>query len=194
VTRGRADLLALGSVAAAIAVVWERGFLAPARTFTFASLDLFLYYLPMAEAVYGALAHGRLPLWNPYQLCGMPLLATYQVGTFYPFHVPYLVLPVPAAMAASAVLHLLLGAGFTYALARALRLGPGPAAVAALVFGPSGYLLQASFAPSQQEAAIWLPAGLLALVRLAGARATRSAPVAGSPSGVRRRRCRWNWR
>ena len=48
--------------------------------------DVFLYYLPIYETLYGTLLEGRLPLWNPYQLCGIPRLASLQAGFFYPGH------------------------------------------------------------------------------------------------------------
>jgi len=158
-------------------MVWAVRFIAPARIFTFVGADLFLYFLPMTQAVYGALASGRLPLWNPDQSCGTPLLATLQVGTFYPPHLLYLFLPLPGAMALSAVLHLLLATGFAYVLARALELEVAAAAVAGVAFGLSGCLLGASFFPNYQEASVWLPAGLLALGQLA----RRAA--AGRPMG-----------
>ena len=160
------DTVAVGALAAGVVLVWATRFVAPARTFTFASVDLFLYFLPMAESVYGALAQGRLPLWNPYQLCGLPLLATHQVGTFYPPHVLYLILPVTAAMAASAALHVALAAVFAYACARTLGVGTAAAAVAGVAFGASGCVLAASFAPNYQEAIAWIPLGLVALRRL----------------------------
>src|SRR5262245_60496134 len=43
-------------------------------------LDLLLYFYPIYEATYGRIAAGQLPLWNPYQLCGIPWLATLQGG------------------------------------------------------------------------------------------------------------------
>jgi Bacterial membrane protein YfhO len=166
------DAVALGALVAAVLLVWGTRFVAPARTFTFASVDLFLYFLPMAESVYGALAQGHLPLWNPYQLCGLPLLATHQVGTFYPPHALYLALPVTAAMAASAALHVVLAAVFAYACARTLGVGTSAAVVAGIAFGASGCVLSASFAPSHQEAIAWIPLGLVALRRL-------TAPASG---------------
>jgi hypothetical protein len=177
VRRGRGlDGLALAALAAAVGVVWAVRFIAPARVFNFASADLFLYFLPMTRTVYGALASGRVPLWNPDQFCGTPLLATLQVGTFYPPHLLYLFLPMPGAMAVSAVLHLLAATGFAYALARALELEVPAAAVAGIAFGLSGCLLAASFFPNYQEASAWLPAGLLALGQLAR-RAAAGRPI-----------------
>ena len=40
-------------------------------------VDLVTYFYPTYEETYRRIAHGVLPLWNPYQLCGMPWLATF---------------------------------------------------------------------------------------------------------------------
>src|SRR5262245_52219440 len=161
------DLLAASALLAAVAIFWRWRFMAPARTYGFASVDLFLYFLPMREAVYGALATGRLPLWNPYQLCGIPLLATLQVGAFYPLHALHLVLPPAQAMAATAVLHIVLATLGSYALVRTLGLSTTAGLVAAFTYGLSGRIMQTTLFPNYQEAAAWLPIGLLALARLA---------------------------
>ena len=37
--------------------------------------DPLLYFYPAYAATYGEFARGQLPLWNPYQLCGIAWLA-----------------------------------------------------------------------------------------------------------------------
>ncbi|MCS7300201.1 MAG: hypothetical protein NZ556_01410, partial [Fimbriimonadales bacterium] len=49
---------------------------------------------------------GELPLWNPYALCGTPLLANSQSAPFYPPHLLTLPLPTPLAMGVLAWFHL----------------------------------------------------------------------------------------
>ncbi|MCW5850844.1 MAG: YfhO family protein [Anaerolineae bacterium] len=93
------------------------------------------------------MAHGRLPLWNPYTFSGHPFLADIQSGIFYP---PNLVMLLLAALLggdlplwalyAQVALHLFLAGAFTYLLARD-RLGDrGAALIAALAFALGGYL------------------------------------------------------
>jgi hypothetical protein len=60
--------------------------------------DLLAYYLPMMQHVAGRLASGELPLWNSGGCCGIPLLATLQIGTFYPGNLLAIVLPVEHAI------------------------------------------------------------------------------------------------
>jgi hypothetical protein len=61
--------------------------------------DLRVYYYPTYLSAYSQLASGSWPLWNPYQLCGLPRLGAIQAGILYPLHAVYLVLPTSTAMA-----------------------------------------------------------------------------------------------
>src|SRR5580700_12295893 len=46
--------------------------------------DIMLYFEPMQRFAAAELKSGRLPLWNPYLLCGQPFLGNPQMGVFYP--------------------------------------------------------------------------------------------------------------
>src|SRR4051812_14542844 len=46
--------------------------------------DLFLYFYPLESYVKEQLAAGKAPLWNPYVLCGQPLVGNPQSWVFYP--------------------------------------------------------------------------------------------------------------
>ena len=85
------------AVAALMTVLWAVGALVPPPRLHGTALDLRWYFFPLYEAFYGALRAGAPMLWNPYQACGMPVVGTLQGGFFYPPHVLYLVLPIPAA-------------------------------------------------------------------------------------------------
>lgn len=61
------------------------------------------------------LRSGELPLWNPYVLCGAPLLANSQSAPFYPLHLLTCWLPTPRLMGWLAWFHLF-WAGFGMAL------------------------------------------------------------------------------
>lgn len=53
---------------------------------------------------------GELPLWNPYALCGTPLLANSQSAPFYPPHLVVWILPTWLAVSVLAAFHLFWGA------------------------------------------------------------------------------------
>jgi hypothetical protein len=46
--------------------------------------DLALYFEPMYGLMQSRLRAGHIPLWNPYILCGQPLLGNPQMNVFYP--------------------------------------------------------------------------------------------------------------
>lgn len=131
------------------------------------SHDLHAYYYPLYAVSFGRLARGELPVWDPYQMTGLPWLATLQAGLFYPPHLLYALLPTPTALAASHALHLLLMALFTAAFVRRAGLSRAASALAALVFTLRGPAQSWLLFPSLLEAAAWLPLGALAVLQLA---------------------------
>lgn len=99
------------------------------------------------------------PFWNPYQLCGTPLLANSQSAGFYPLHVVFGVLqcPTPVAVVLLAWFHLAwggLGARFL-----ALRLGANEwgAALAGSAFGLSALMLAWTPLASVITTVSWIP-------------------------------------
>ncbi len=130
------------------------------------SLDAFEYHYPSYLWLYGELAHGHLPLWNPYQLCGIPTVDTLQVGALYPPHLLYLVLPTDLAMATSGLLHLLWIAATTYVFCLRAGLGPLPALFAALLVATRGAQPGHIINPSMQEAGAWLALGFIGVQEL----------------------------
>jgi hypothetical protein len=129
-------------------------------------LDLYLYFYPVYEATYRRIAAGIVPLWNPYQLCGIPWLATLQGGTFYPLHALYLVLPLHLGLAMSHAFHLLLVGFSTLAFARRAGLGVAAAMLAAVLFTLRGLIPVSMGSTNYLEAAAWLPLGALAVLEL----------------------------
>jgi hypothetical protein len=59
----------------------------------FAFKDLSRYFYPLRFLMVEEVWAGHLPLWNPYIFCGYPLLATLQIGFFYPLSLIYYLLP-----------------------------------------------------------------------------------------------------
>ena len=61
---------------------------------------------------------GEIPLWNPYNYCGIPFAANPQCSVFYPLSWLHLLMPVIHAQKYMIVLHVLLGGGFMYLFLR----------------------------------------------------------------------------
>ena len=130
-------------------------------------------FIPWWQKAVEILAEGELPLWNPLNGMGAPLLANYQSALLYP---PVWLLLVLGAVGGSAwvawglalVLSFHLGwAGFGMArLVKAMGWGMLSQVVSGLAFGISGYLVARSHFPSIIFAAAWLPWILLATYQL----------------------------
>ena len=74
---------ALGLLATT-SVLWRCFNARPGRVGLEFPFDLVFYYFPMLQQAAERMRAGELPLWNPWQCCGVPFLATAQVAIFYP--------------------------------------------------------------------------------------------------------------
>ncbi|MGD1000863.1 MAG: YfhO family protein [Candidatus Brocadiia bacterium] len=86
---------------------------------------------------FGEIRAGRFPLWNPYELLGMPFVASLQSAMFYPTNWLCAVLPLCRAINLGIILNLFLSGLFTYLWARrfGLRWIGAIVAAATYVFG-----------------------------------------------------------
>ena len=83
---------------------------------------------------------GRVPLWDPYEDTGLPLLAETQVGVLYPFSIIFLSSLLPALeLSLFILLHFSLAAFFSLILTRALGMSWGTSTVAGLSCGFGGF-------------------------------------------------------
>lgn len=132
----------------------------------FAFKDLSRYFYPLRYLMVEQVRAGHLPLWNPYIFCGYPLLATLQVGFFYPLTLIYYLLPFNLAFNYYIILHYFLAAVFMYLLLVHYQLKRAAAFLGGIVFAFSGYLLSVSNMNTTLTSVIWLPLLLLFFDRL----------------------------
>jgi hypothetical protein len=132
----------------------------------FAFRDLTRYFYPLRFIMAQQVKSGILPLWDPNIFCGFPLLATLQIGFFYPLTVIHYLLPFGLAFNWYMIIHYFLAAAFTYAMLRYFRLPAAAAFFGGFVFAFSGYLLSVSNMNSSLSAVIWLPLVLIFFDRL----------------------------
>src|SRR5262249_27834342 len=128
--------------------------------------DLFLYFYPLEHIVRESLRAGHLPLWNPYVLCGQPLVGNPQGWVFYPTTILLSTLPAWLYFTVNAVLHLILSGPGTYLYLRRLcgdRLG---ALLGSLAFVGSGFIIARLQFPTMVQSAALLPWLLLLIDRL----------------------------
>ena len=106
----------------------------------FVTGDLGYYFIPPRYLWVDMVKSLTIPLWNPHNYSGIPLLATLQLGVFYPPHIFYLFLPFNIVWNWMIILHFALaGIGMFY-LMRQLKASKQGALVSGLIFMLSGYL------------------------------------------------------
>jgi hypothetical protein len=81
--------------------------------------DFYMYYFPMTEAAFEILSKGEFPLWNPYLFCGMPFLASIEIGVLYPPNWVHLIVPAERGFCLLYVFHILLAGIGSWVYARA---------------------------------------------------------------------------
>ena len=120
--------------------------------------DLARFFFPTRVLYADALREGRLPLWQPEILTGIPLLAEMQTGALYPLHlVLYRVLPIDLALNYDILLHLaFLGAGL-FLFARVKHISTTGATIAALTLMLGGFGAARITHPNVLSVAAWLP-------------------------------------
>jgi hypothetical protein len=164
------DLAALFALTALLGWFWHSRIVNTAQQFTFASADLFDYFVPMYTFVADALRQGRVPFWNPYQACGEPFLAVLQGAFFYPARLLLLLLDPVSATAWSTLLHLAIGATGMFMLARMLGASVVGGLVASMGF-TYGFAVPSIYIPAALlEPGVWLPISGVALLRVATTR------------------------
>lgn len=101
--------------------------------------NLLLYFHPLYEQTTRQLVAGHIPLWNPLEALGVPLLADPQAGALAPAHVLFRVLPFAAAFRLNLLVDVLLLASGGHLLARRLGLRGAAAALAGAVAAGNGF-------------------------------------------------------
>jgi hypothetical protein len=123
------------------------------------SRDLYAYFFPRYVHVGRSLLAGELPLWNPWELCGVPFLASGQAGALNPLVAAvFALVPAGAALAVHLALHFLLCGALLYGLARVLGLGTAGAGAAAVAWTLSPALTHSLYHPNRIAGLVWMPA------------------------------------
>ena len=141
--------------------------------------DLYQYFYPTYNYAFARLRAGSLPLWNPQQLCGTPLLADPRVGVLQPLNLPFLFLPTERAFALHAFMCLFLMGLFFTLLARAVGVGYLAAALGGMIYAFSALSASAVARPPLAAALVWTPFLLWAVREYAYRFDTASAVLAG---------------
>jgi len=116
-----------------------------------------LQFYPWRDLSTQELLAGRLPLWNPYNGAGAPLLANYQSAILYPPHLLYLIFPGPYTMGVLAIIHIAWAGLGMFWLCKRLNIPTFGQSIAVLAYPFSGTLIARMGTIPMLEAAAWLP-------------------------------------
>jgi hypothetical protein len=103
--------------------------------------DTFKSIYPFKVFAFDLIKHLQLPLWNPYNGSGMPLLAAINPGYFDPFNVFYLVFSSPLAWTLIIILETVLIGAFTFLYAKSIKLNNQASILTAVIFTLSGAVI-----------------------------------------------------
>jgi hypothetical protein len=110
---------------------------------------------------------GQLPLWNPYVLSGLPMLATDPGrGFLYPFNVIFYLLDPLKALGYASFLQVILATVFTYFYLRAIELRRSASLLGAIAFGLGGYFLPYLSWLDRVDTGTWIPLMFLCAEKL----------------------------
>jgi len=124
------------------------------------------YFLSLRKvAFYG---DSSFPIWNPYLMCGVPLIAEIQSGLFYPPNIVFRIFPLDIATNISLFIHLYLLALATYCCGRQIHISRAGAMIAASVFCFCGPVFLRLFAGHHTDlyTIAWIPAVFLIVNRI----------------------------
>src|SRR3989338_6376526 len=93
---------------------------------------------PTFEFIRKNLQKGILPLWNPHQACGFPLIGMLEVGIFFPLNLILYLWPKLYAWDILIFARFFFGGLFTYYFMRTLRLKMAPSLISAVCFMLTG--------------------------------------------------------
>jgi len=108
----------------------------------------------------------ELPLWNPYNFSGTPLLANFQSASFYPLNILFFLMPFVTGWSLLIFLAPTLAGIFLYLYLDNLRLNKLASMLGAVVFAFSGFSIAWLEWGNILHTAIWLPLILLAVDKI----------------------------
>src|SRR5437016_10240062 len=147
---------------------------------SFFTRDFANFGYPLTYHVQQSYRAGEIPLWNPYNVAGLPFLAQWNTLALYPLSLIYVLLPLPWSLNFFNLLHLYLGGLGMFCLARRWMTDGAAASVTGVAYAFGGLVVSALMWPNNIAAFGWLPFVLLFGERAAhqgGRSLVRAAPV-----------------
>jgi len=118
------------------------------------------------ELAISQMKEGQLPLWNPYNFSGYPLLANFQSGVFYPLNFMMFIFPFEYAWTLFIISQPLLAFVFMFLYLRNLKISKLGSLIASVGFSFSGYFVSWLEWGNIVSTGLWLPLVLLSIDRI----------------------------
>ena len=132
---------------------------------------------PWRELVVSIEKRLELPLWNPYNFSGTPLLANFQSAPFYLFNILFFIMPFAVAWSLMIILGPLLAGIFLFLYLNNLKLSKWASVLGSTSFAFSGFFVAWMEWGNIVHVALWLPLILLSIDKLVLDAKSRKFPV-----------------
>jgi hypothetical protein len=126
--------------------------------------DSIIQLYPWKHFVFQSFKEGIVPFWNPYQMMGMPFMASFKPMVFYPLNILYLLGEIPA-WNILLFLQVLLSFIFSYILARDFKIKAFPSLLVSLAFALNSLMMGVLEFGSEGHVLLWFPLFLFATKR-----------------------------
>jgi len=128
--------------------------------------DPVLQQIPSRQLSIDLIKNSELPLWNPYQMAGYPLLGNIQSAPFYPLNIIFFLLPFLPAWTIFIMLEQILGGIFMFLYLRNRKLSQEAGVFGGLAFSFSGFFIAWLEWGTIAHTALWIPLGLFAIDKI----------------------------
>lgn len=133
--------------------------------FIFSERDLAIFFIPPRYLWVEMVKSFELPLWNPYNYSGIPLLATLQPGILYPPNFLFFLLPFNIAWNWLIILHFVFSGFNVYVFLRYFKSSWEASFAGAITFMLSGYLLSVHNVLPHLFSVSWFPLILVSFIK-----------------------------
>jgi hypothetical protein len=145
----------------------------------FVERDLSAFFIPPRYLWVSLVESFQMPLWNPHNSSGIPLLATLQPGIFYPPHIFYLFLPFNVVWNWIIILHFVFSGATVYWFLRYMKASPLASFVGGAIFMLSGYLFSIHNLLTHLLAVPWFPLVVMFSLKYLEGKQTRHIVLTG---------------
>ena len=119
--------------------------------------DILRQIYPWRTLVIFQIIHGQLPLWNPYNFSGAPLLANFQSAVFYPLTFFYFIFKQKIGWTILLFLQPFLAGIFTYIFAKEIKISKYGSVIASVSYAFCSFMMVWFEYNTLGQVILWLP-------------------------------------